>query len=181
MRPGIGEVLHFSEDPTITEFVPHIAPTATDPTAFVWAVDERRAPDYWFPRNCPRAMAWVASRTTEADQLRILGPSATRVHMIEYAWLERVQTAQVFAYRFNASDFEPYGDPTDPHALVARHPVRSLSPPEPVGDLLALHEQAGIEVRLVHSLWPWWRAVITTTVGFSGIRLANASVGLHPA
>lgn len=33
---------------------------------------------------------------------------------------------------------------------------------------------AGIELRLVSSLWPWWDAVIASTVGFSGIRLRNA-------
>ena len=53
-----GQVLHFSEDPSINEFEPHVAATATDRTAYVWAV-EKRAPDYWFPRQCPRAMAWV--------------------------------------------------------------------------------------------------------------------------
>jgi hypothetical protein len=174
MRAGVDEVLHFSEDPTITEFVPHVAPTATDPVAFVWAVDGARAPDYWFPRQCPRAMAWSTAGTTEADKLRVLGPTAERVHMIEYAWLERMQGAQLFAYRFAASGFEPYGSATAPHAYVARHPVRPVGPPEPVGDLLALRQEAGIEVRLVKSLWPWWEVVITTTVGFSGIRLRNA-------
>jgi hypothetical protein len=174
MRPVLGEVLHFSEDPDITEFVPHVARTATDQTPYVWAVDAVRAPDYWFPRDCPRAMAWLMPSTTETDRLMILGPSATRVHMIEYEWLQRVQSARVFAYRFDAGDFEPYGHSADPHAYVARRHVCPLSPPEPVGDLLTLHRQAGIEVRLVDSLWPWWTAVTTTSVGFSGIRLGNA-------
>ena len=48
MRPGPGEVLHFSEDPGITRFVPHIAATAQRPEAYVWAVNAARAPDYWF-------------------------------------------------------------------------------------------------------------------------------------
>lgn len=175
MRPGIGEVLHFSEDPDITEFVPHVARTAKDTTAYVWAVNALHAPSYWFPRQCPRAMAWVTDRTTETDRQRILGPQAHRVHMIEYAWLLTMQTAQVFAYRFDVAEFEPYGNDLDPHAFVAQHPVRPLGPAEPVGDLLALHEGAGIELRLVHSPWPWWRAVIETTVGFSGIRLRHVA------
>ena len=167
-------MLHFSEDPTITEFVPHVARTTTDPVAYVWAVDEAHAPSYWFPRQCPRAMAWSTTSTTASDRLRVLGPSASRVHMIEYAWLQRVQAAELFAYRFSASGFDPYGDPSSPHALVARSPVRPLGPPYPLGDLLALHQAAGIEVRLVDSLWPWWDVVVTTSVGFSGIRLANS-------
>lgn len=120
-------------------------------------------------------MAWVVADTTDADRERVLGPHATRVHMIEYAWLKRVQAAQVFVYRFAAAEFEPYGDTLNPHAFVARHAVVPLGPPEPIGDLLALHEAAQIEVRLGHSLLPWWRAVTASTVGFSGIRLRNAN------
>ena len=59
-------------------------------------------------------------------------------------------------------------------AFVATTEVEPLGPAEPVGDLLALHEQAGIELRLVASLHPWWEQVITSSVGFSGIRLRNA-------
>ena len=73
MRPLPGTVLHFSEDPTIREFVPHVGPTATESEAVVWAVDADRAPDYWFPRDCPRAMAWVADTTTDEDRIAVLG------------------------------------------------------------------------------------------------------------
>src|SRR3954451_4817105 len=75
--PGVptpsAEVYHFSEDPTITRFEPHVAATAQEPDAYVWAVDEARCPDYWFPRQCPRAMAWVGPDTTDADRDRIIG------------------------------------------------------------------------------------------------------------
>jgi len=167
-------VLHFSEDPSITRFVPHVARTAREATPYVWAVDAAHAPGYWFPRECPRAMAWLVPATTLADRHRILGPHATRVHVVEYGWLARIQSARLYAYRFDAADFEPYGVEGDPHAQVARRPVRPLGPAEPVGELLAQHEAAGIELRLTHSLLPWWHDVTRTTVGFSGIRLHNA-------
>ena len=174
MRPEPGTVLHFSEDPTIREFAPHVAATSDDPEPVVWAVDASRAPDYWFPRQCPRAMAWVTDDTTDADRLTVLGPHTRRVHLIEYGWLERLQTVQLYAYAFDAADFVPYSDDATSHAHLARTVVRPLGPPERVGDLLALHEQAGIELRLTDGLWPWWDAVIASTVGFSGIRLRNA-------
>lgn len=63
MRPAPDEVLHFSEDPTITSFTPSLARTAQYATAYVWAVDGARAPAYWCPRQCPRAMAWVIGAT----------------------------------------------------------------------------------------------------------------------
>jgi hypothetical protein len=65
------------------------------------------------------------------------------------------------------------GDP-EPTAHVAEVPVRPLGPPVRVGDLFALHEEAGIELRVLPRLWSFWRAVAASTLGFSGIRLRNA-------
>lgn len=174
MRPEPGQVLHFSEDPTITRFVPHVAPTSRLPDAYVWAVDADQAPSYWFPRQCPRAMAWSVSTTTAADRDRIIGPGCgERVHAIEYGWLDAMRTVRLYAYRLPADRFRPIGEPR-PHAMVATEPVEPLGPPEPVGDLFRLHEQARIQVRLLENLWPFWDAVIASTVQFSGIRLRNA-------
>lgn len=176
MRPRQGEVLHFSEDPTITRFAPHVAPTSREPEAYVWAVDSARCPDYWFPRDCPRAMAWATPATTTADRDRIIGAGCgDRVHAIEYGWLSAMRTVRLYAYRLPAAAFAPIGTP-EPHAHVATRAVLPLGPPEPVGDLLALHEKCGIQLRVLNNLWPFWDAVVSTTVGFSGIRLANA----HP-
>jgi hypothetical protein len=174
MRPRAGEVLHFSEDPAITRFVPHVAATAQVPEPFVWAVDEVNAPSYWFPRDCPRAMAWVTPDTTDDDRGRILGPGGGwRVHAIEHAWLERMRTVSLFAYRLPAGEFEPLDDRL--HTFVSTHAVEPLGPPEPVGDLLRLHAEAEIQLRVLANLWEFWDAVIETTLGFSGIRLANAA------
>jgi hypothetical protein len=167
-----GEVVHFSEDPSIRLFAPHVAATAQQPDAYVWAVDDDRAPDYWFPRACPRALTWPTPATSAADRERFLG-TAWRVHAIEYAWMPIMQSTVLYAYRFDAREFTPFGSPT-PHAHVATVPVRPLGPPEPVGSLLEVHEAAGIELRLLSNLWPYWDQVIASTVGFSGIRLHNA-------
>ena len=43
MRPEPGQVLHFSEDPTIKTFAPHVAATAQQPEPYVWAVDARNS------------------------------------------------------------------------------------------------------------------------------------------
>lgn len=172
MRPGPDEVLHFSEDPTIRVFHPHVAPTSSDSAAYVWAVGPDRCPDYWFPRQCPRGLAWIGPATTAADAERVLGPGTARVHVIEYGWLPALQAIRLYAYRLPRSAFREYGNPG--HAHVATEPVEPLGPAEPVGDLLALHEAAGIQLRLVGNLWPWWNAVADSTVEFSGIRLRNA-------
>jgi len=160
---------HYSEDPTITEFVPHVAVTARQPEPYVWAVDEEQAPAYWFPRQCPRAMAWAGERTTEADRATVLGPS-WRVHAIEYGWLPAMTSTTLYRYPLDPNQFHRFAD----HAWVAEEPVRPLGPAEPIGNLLARHDAAGIELRLVADLRPWWAAVIASTVQFSGIRLRNA-------
>lgn len=169
----MGEVLHFSEDPSIGHFVPHVAATAQQPGAYVWAVDELHAPSYWFPRECPRAMAWRTIDTADED-LGLLSPAVDRVHVVEYGWLDAIRSSELWAYRFMATDFEPFGDG---HAHVATTEVTPLGAPVPVGDLLALHADAGIELRCVSNVWPWWNEVIASTLGFSGIRLRNAVGG----
>ncbi len=181
MRPRHGEVLHFSEDPTIVEFRPHVAATARVAGAYVWAVDHERAPSYWFPRQCPRVLAWAGPSSTAGDVARILGASP-RVHAVEYRWLERMRTVRLYAYRLPAGPFRPFAEPEpartgaapEPSADVAEVPVRPLGPPELVGDLFALHEAAGIELRVLPELWAWWDMVSASTLGFSGIRLRNA-------
>lgn len=173
MRPEPGQVLHFSEDPTIARFVPHVAATAEEPEPYVWAVDRHRAPSYWFPRQCPRAMAWVEPSTSVTDRDLIIGAGCgDRVHAVEYRWLEAMRTVRLYAYRLPADRFRPVGEPA--HAWVSTEPVDPLGPAEPVGDLFDLHASAGIQLRVLDNLWPFWDAVIASTVGFSGIRLRNA-------
>ncbi|BFU41853.1 DUF6886 family protein [Krasilnikovia sp. MM14-A1004] len=85
-----------------------------------------------------------------------------------------MQQVRLYAYRLPAAPFRPFGQPR-PHAMVAVEPVAPLGPAEPVGDLLALHASAGIQLRLLTNLWGFMDAVATSTLDFSGIRLRNAT------
>lgn len=119
-------------------------------------------------------MAWVEPDTVVADRERIIGSGCgERVHVIEYRWLEALHTVRLFAYRLPAARFVPFGTPVNAH--VATRPVEPLGPAEAVGDLLRLHEEAGIQLRVLPNLWPFWDSVSTSTLGFSGIRLRNAA------
>ena len=40
--------------------------------------------------------------------------------------------------------------------------------------VLRCHAEAGIQLRLLDHLWPFWDEVIASTLGFSGIRMRNA-------
>jgi len=58
-----------------------VAATAQQADVYVWAVAHARAPDYWFPRSCPRALAWVDDHTTDDDRNGIIGAGCgERVH-----------------------------------------------------------------------------------------------------
>jgi hypothetical protein len=58
-KPVKPDVLyHFSEDPNIHRFAPHVPRTNPTHPPAVWAIDADHAPLYWFPRDCPRVTIW---------------------------------------------------------------------------------------------------------------------------
>ena len=136
---------HVSEDATIDRFEPHVSATAESDEPRVWAIDTRHLPLYWFPRDCPRGTFWAGPETT-ADDGDVLLAGASRVHAVEAAWLERIRQAAVVAYRLPEESFGP--DPEVGGYWLSRVPVEPLEVVE-LGDLLALHAAAAIELRIV--------------------------------
>lgn len=171
--PYVGEgphaLWHVSENAAIQRFEPHVSATAASDEPRVWAVDSRHLPLYWFPRECPRGTFWATSDTT-SDDAELLG-DATRVHLVETSWLERMRNARVVAYRLPESTFIPYGEVGG--YWLSRAAVEPLDLVE-LGDLVERHETSGIELRWVPNLWPLWNRVVASTLEFSGIRLHNA-------
>jgi len=164
---------HFSEDPALSRFLPHVPVTNPQAPPLVWAVDTRHAPMFWFPRDCPRGCIWPVSTTTVQDRDRFFGQSAAdRVHVIESGWLKRVRACRLYAYRLPAGAFRPHE--VVGGYWVAGEPVEATER-EVVGDLLGRHASAGIELRVTPSIWPFWRQVRPSTVAFSGSRLRNAA------
>lgn len=175
--PGEGPfaLWHFSEDPSLATFHPRVPATNPEARPLVWAVDTRHAPMFWFPRDCPRGCIWPCSTTTSADRERFFGQSGTdRVHVMEADWLERLRACRLHAYRLPADGFRPHdvgGYWVADRAVTAMERIDA-------GDLLLRHAAARIELRLVPSIWPFWRRVAASSVAFSGLRLRNAAP--HP-
>jgi hypothetical protein len=170
---GEGEfgLWHFSEDPGLQRFAPRLTPTNPAEPPLVWAVDTRHAPLYWFPRDCPRGCIWPVSTTSDADRERFFGQTAaTRVHVMEHAWLARVRRCLLYAYQLPLEGFEPHATGGYWVSDTATAAIERVT----VGDLLERHTQAGIELRITASLWPFWDRVVSSTVEFSGVRLARA-------
>jgi len=168
----VTELWHFSEDPTITRFVPHVPATNPTQPPAVWAIDAAHAPVYWFPRDCPRGAVWADTNEELRVLQRTFATAASRVQATELAWLDRVRTVQLYVYELDPASFEPWPDADGQWvAHVAVEPLRV----RPVGDLLALHASAGIELRFVPDVLAFWEVVLASGLPFSGVRLRNAS------
>jgi len=142
-----------------------VAATAQQPEAYVWTVDALNSPCYWFPRQCPRVCSWATDP----------GAGEPRVHAVEERWLSTIRATTLWAYRFDAADFEPFGE--RPHAHVATHAVAPLGPPLEVGDLVGLHRDHDIELRVLPALDGHFEEVRARGLEFSGIRMGNAGIG----
>lgn len=166
---------HFSEDPTIERFLPHVPATNPEMPPMVWTLDDMHAPLFWFPRDCPRITFW-ADDGSPPDRL---GPTtARRVHAIEEGWLARVQECELWVYRFAVDGFEPWPD-ADGYWVsdVAHAPVDVV----PVGDLLERHRERGIELRVLPDLRELRHQVIDSGYRFSMCRMANIRTDISPA
>ena len=120
-------------------------------------VDDRNAPSYWFPRQCPRGTWWDTERTW-------------RVHAIQWDWYDRFLAAEIYAYKFDAAPFRPN---EGGGGWVTTDTVKPLDV-QPIGPVLDKHRDAGIELRVVPDLWSLWLQVIEMPgIDFSGIRLRN--------
>ncbi len=167
MRP----LLHFSEDPDIAVFRPHVPASSPDNPPLVWTVDEDHAPGFWFPAPMPARLLLVDRHAATEIGRALLG-TGTRMHAIESGWLERMRACKLFVYRFDPAPFTIRKTPQAGY-FATEETVTPLSV-APVGDLLARHAEAGIELRIVPNLWPVIDAVIASGLGFSIIRKANA-------
>jgi hypothetical protein len=168
----VSALYHFSEDSSISVFVPHRARTSNRSEDLVWAIDDWHAPMYYVPRDCPRACFWPGPQTTAADRRRWFDAVHARmVIAIESGWLERLRATSLYRYTMPDTTFALL-DATAGH-WVSRETVTPLSV-EPVGDLLTALAGADVELRLTPSLIPLWSRIIRTTLSFSGTRLRNA-------
>jgi hypothetical protein len=163
-------LLHFSEDPHIKVFRPHVPASSPDNPPMVWAVDEEHAPGFWFPRQAPRACCWRASKPLTETGRSLLG-TGLRMHAIESGWLDRMRACRMYVYRFDPASFGVHN--ASAGYFSTKETIKPLSV-EPAGDLLVLHASANIELRVVPNLWPVIDAITASGLEFSIIRKMNA-------
>jgi hypothetical protein len=166
-----GALYHFSEEPGIEMFEPRGVLQLPEVEPLVWAIDEWHAPMYFFPRECPRILLWPLATTSEADRQRWFGASEARMLAhVEYGWLERMRSVQMFRYEMPSETFKSLDDAG---MFVSREAVRPIGV-EAVGDLFKALRDSGVELRVLKALAPL-RGAWGTTLHASGIRLRNAA------
>jgi hypothetical protein len=173
-------LFHYSEDPRIELFEPRgggrAIPGRPDGEKLVWAIDERHAPMYLFPRECPRIILWAYEDSAPEDIERWMGGSNARMAAhIETSWLERLSSCRLYRYTFDSATFESIGDHGVHVSPVAAPPLSV----EPAGELREALVAAGVELRALDSLQPLAEAW-HSSLHFSGIRLRNAAKWTAP-
>ncbi len=164
-------LFHFSTDPNIERFAPHVPRTNPSHPPAVWAIDAEHAPLYWFPRDCPRVTVWSRGPAELVEFQARFATTASRLHAIESGWLARMRDATIYRYAFDAEGFVPWEDASG--QWISSDEVAPISM-TPMSDLLMAHVEAGIELRIVPSLWPLHDRVRHDDFDFSLVRMHNA-------
>lgn len=99
--------------------------------------------------------------------------AARRVHAIEASWLERMKATRLLRYDFDPEPFSPWPEASGQWTARVSVEPRSVMP---IGDLVELHAAAGIELRVVPSLWPLHDLAVSDRWDFSIVRMRNASL-----
>ncbi len=101
------KLFHISEHKDIDRFIPRRSKQMWGYKDYVWAINEKRLPNYLFPRACPRICIdhkvipllpkWVDNQTA---------PNKRAVVFIREDWEEEFKSCQLYQYEFNPTNFQ---------------------------------------------------------------------------
>lgn len=167
-------LFHVSEEANIEIFEPRLPKREDlDPNVgLVWAIDEKRLPNFLTPRDCPRVTYHVGPGTNEFDRKKFFtSEMASHAVIIESGWLDRLRETTLYIYEFDTTGFELQDAVAGYYvATAAQCPVATYV----VSDLLGELIQRGIEVRIVDNLWKIANQVKESTLNWSLWRMKNA-------
>lgn len=168
-------LFHVSEESDINIFNPRI-PDREDmdkTIGLVWAIDEKRLPNFLTPRNCPRVTYHMGENTSEQDKTCFFSsPDIHHVVIIESKWFETMKNTQLFLYEFDTQGFELQDD-------IAGYYV-SKTPQIPIAKYIidnlfeALFER-NVELRIIDNLWDISDRIKQTTLNWSMCRMGFAT------
>ncbi|MBQ3229646.1 MAG: hypothetical protein IJB49_01370 [Clostridia bacterium] len=172
------KLFHVSEEPDIKFFEPRL-PSRSDldqTVGLVWAIDEKRLPNFLTPRDCPRVTFHIGNQTTDEDKRKFFTSSNySHVVIVERAWIDRMKNTTLYLYEFAPDDFvlqdsvAGYYVSTKVQYPKAKHIVT---------DLFAELIKRNVEIRITDNLWDIAEAVKASTLNWSLCRMANAKKAL---
>lgn len=167
-------LFHVSEENNIQAFEPRI-PTRDDldkSVGLVWAIDEKRLPNFLTPRNCPRVAYHVGRDTTESDRRKFFtSTSVTYAVVIENDWFEKMKDTTLYLYEFDVDDFVLQDD------VAGYYVAKTTQIPKAKYQLNHLFSELikrNVEIRVVDNLWDIAEEVKMSTLNWSLCRMAYA-------
>jgi hypothetical protein len=110
---------------------------------------------------------WAHDDTQRGLLLDRWGSTARRLHFVAAGAAVALHSTRLFEYSFAPEAFEPWADAEG--QWVAAVPVRPLAV-RPVGDLVAAHAAAGVELRFEPDLAARREEVLASGLPFSIVR-----------
>lgn len=167
-------LFHVSEEDDIHIFTPRI-PERNDldkSVGLVWAIDEKRLPNFLTPRDCPRITYHVGDRTSINDkEIYLTSPDMQHVVIIESKWFETMKNTHLHLYEFNPKDFELQDDIAGYYvSKVPQIPIARFV----INDLFAALFERNVELRVVKNLWDISDRIKRTTFNWSICRMGYA-------
>lgn len=167
-------LFHVSEEKHIHAFEPRI-PTGNDldkSVGLVWAIDEKRLPNFLTPRDCPRVAYHIGKDTIEKDRQKFF-TSSTVSHavVIESKWFDLLKSTTLYLYEFDVDDFVLQDD------VAGYYVAKTTQIPKAkyqLNDLMSELIKRNVEIRIVDNLWDIAEEVKKSTLNWSLCRMANA-------
>lgn len=160
-------LFHVSEESNIGEFVPR-TPTRDDldkSTKLVWAIDEKRLPNFLTPRNCPRVAYYAGENTTASDRDKFFSSSTiSHAVVIENQWFEKMKNTSLYLYELDEKDFvlqdsiAGYYVAETPQIPKAKYKLT---------DLFYELINRNVEIRMVDNLWDIAEKIEKSTLNWS--------------
>lgn len=167
-------LFHVSEESDIKVFEPRL-PTRKDldpNVGLVWAIDEKRLPNFLTPRDCPRVAYHANGQTTAADKKRFFSSSGiSHAIVVESRWFHIMKNTTLFLYEFQEKDFVLQDSIAGYYVATAtQYPKEKYVLTDLFDELL----KRNVEIRITDNLWDIADAVKISTLNWSLCRMANA-------
>ena len=167
-------LFHVSEESDIEVFHPR-NPDRNDldqNVGLVWAIDEKRLPNFLTPRNCPRVTYHINSKTSQEDRQKFFSsPSVEHAVVIEHEWYNKIRNTTLYIYEFDCSEFELQDDVAGYYvSKTTQIPITKFV----VNDLFEELIKRNIEVRITDNLWSIADSIKESSLNWSLCRMGYA-------